>query len=773
MDVEPQQSRFSLARLPKEVLAQLLTSTNSFLVINLYLCGDKRLNYKLEHGGCVEVNLLDRKMDSKSRFPSLLKSLLQLRRLKIIRYGYLLHPHGYLSLALQELSPELRKLEIQSFGCYEAFLRFPDPNLESYPEGIFYDYNKGRSRLWNIGATFPKLQELKIGRNVKGVFSRAKAPIEMQDLVVLPDSLTHLSMNLAFVGEFEDLAAILPRNLQVFESFKLDTTSVKIWPPNLTYLSHMDSPGSTHHPSAEYYHRLGNTPRSMAEIRFFSQQTFNPDFAASMPPNLNFLCFNAIADTEFTRLGIVPWMKALPIRLKSLDIWTPLSFELLASLPRTLTFLSAPLDFLDLADHFFQPDLYREMRRRRKRNETKLEREIRENPIATIPLPPIDLSFWPPDLQTLDMMFEDEYEVSTEAQIMILPKTLTKLRLKLGDNSYMKQDKRKLQMEYFWLHNLHIVCPKLRNLALHSTLDRPIYFRWPIEDTSLRKLLLDGNFTGCMYNLSQSKFQLPIPQPPRIDLSTGSLDYSDFDEFSDFRVPETVIELKLDIWRIRDALRIAVSGLPSKLRHFAVTAENAMTHSMYWTEHLVLRPSFFDTLPKTLLVLVFEDLPALPNALTHLPPSLTHLQLEICTEVTEVYEENSANHNPRNTFRSSDNQDGFCDFELAEHDYFDRYMIEGEHQGSKRNPAFYPAYTFSEAELKAFDAHCPHLSHFWPELEDVPVENLETIEKFWPLRTLSEAAFFGDLRDYPKQLYKTSLRLIEKSKMLADVRRKQ
>lgn len=772
MDVEPEQA-FSLSRLPKEVLAQMLTSTSSFLVIRLYICGDKRLNYKLEHGGCVEVDLLDHKMDSKSRFPSLLKNLTQLRSLKIIRFGHLLYPHGYLSLALQELSPELRKLEIHSFGCYEALLRYPDPNAEEYPDGLLFQYPKGPSRLWNIGERFPKLLELKIGRNVKGVFSRAKAPINIRDLVVLPDSLTHLSMNLQFVGDFEDLAALLPRNLLIFESFKLDTTNVKIWPPNLTYLSHMDSPGRTYNPSAEYYQRLGNTPRNMSEIRFFSQQAFNPDFAASMPPNLSFLCFNAIAEAEFQHLGIIPWMKALPVRLKSLDIWTPLSHDLLAALPRTLTFLSAPLDFLDLADHFIQPDPQREMRRRRKRAETKLEREMRENPTTIFPLPPVDLSFWPSELRTLDMMFEDEYEISSEAHILLLPRTLTKLRLKLGDNSYTKQDKKKRQIDYFWLHNLHVVCPSLRNLALHSTLDRPIFFRWPTVGTRLKKLLLDGNFTGCMYNLSKSKFQLPVPQPPLVDPIHGSLDPSGHEEYADFEVPTTIVELKLDIWRIRDALRIAVSGLPEKLTNLAITAENAMTHSMYWTEHLVLRPSFFNALPQQLSTLSLEDLPALPICLTNLPRTLTHLQLEICTEVTEVVndaEQSGDSSNLRSTFRSSDNQDGFCDFENGEHDYFDRYMIEGETNGAKKNAAFYPPYSFSESELRAFDAHCPKLSHFWPELEDMSAENLETIEQFWPLRTLSEAAFYGDLRDYPPQLFSTSMRLIEKSKALADVR---
>lgn len=90
MEAVSLKSPFSIPNLPRELLAQILSSSSSFLVIPLYLAGDKTLNHKLETGGCLEVRLEDRKMDSKSCFPSLLKNLLHLRRLSIIKYGTLL-----------------------------------------------------------------------------------------------------------------------------------------------------------------------------------------------------------------------------------------------------------------------------------------------------------------------------------------------------------------------------------------------------------------------------------------------------------------------------------------------------------------------------------------------------------------------------------------------------------------------------------------------------------------------------------------------------------
>lgn len=215
--MEESQPSFSLARLPRELLAQILSPANSYLVIALYLTGNKALNHKIETGGCVDVRLLDRKMDSKSRFPSLLKNLTHLRRLSIVKHGLLLYPYHLLGKELQKLTPTLQALEIDCFGCCEALLRFPDPPATSSDESTIFNYAKGPSLLWNVGECFPALQELRFGRKVKRIFRAPPAPFRLSDLAALPDSLNHVSINLCFEPFEGDLAAILPRNIQNLE----------------------------------------------------------------------------------------------------------------------------------------------------------------------------------------------------------------------------------------------------------------------------------------------------------------------------------------------------------------------------------------------------------------------------------------------------------------------------------------------------------------------------------------------------------------------------
>lgn len=204
------------------MLTLILAPVDSYLVIPLYLAGDKTLNHKIETGGCVEVRLLDRKMDSKSRFPSLLKNLTQLRRLSITKFGTLLYPFSRLSQALQELSPTLQTLEIDCVGCYEALLRLPDPIGSSSALLAHFAYPKGPSCLWNIGECFPMLQDLRFGRKVKRNFLSSIAPFQLSDLVVLPDTLHHLSINLPFHDFKGDLSTTLPQNLQNLEVNKYE-----------------------------------------------------------------------------------------------------------------------------------------------------------------------------------------------------------------------------------------------------------------------------------------------------------------------------------------------------------------------------------------------------------------------------------------------------------------------------------------------------------------------------------------------------------------------
>lgn len=100
-----------LNELPADILREILRGSNSYLVIELWKCGNPQLQRTLANHGVEEVNLLDKKRFSASRWPRMLKHL-QLRSLAIesssplgsdalIRKELLSLHHGLQSLTLR------------------------------------------------------------------------------------------------------------------------------------------------------------------------------------------------------------------------------------------------------------------------------------------------------------------------------------------------------------------------------------------------------------------------------------------------------------------------------------------------------------------------------------------------------------------------------------------------------------------------------------------------------------------------------------------------
>lgn len=552
----------------------------------------------------------------------------------------------------------------------------------------------------------------------------------------------------------------------------LDTRLVTCWPPNLVSLSRMYLGPYLVLQSPQDYENLGSTPRSLTEIAFRTNPIANPPLMASVPPNMRRLHCVTADETEFNRIGIIPWTKSLPSRLVSLDIDASLNFEYLTALPRTVTSLSAAIDFLDIADHFGLPDPYLHRRTRLARDVSKLSSENRSFRSSFDSSSLMDLSFWPPAIKTLGMLWKIGYEVSSEAQLNLLPRTLRKLGLRIGEGSYAPQNRQSVQGQYFWLHNLHALCPKVFKLGIFSTLDRPIYFRWPRVGTPLKSLHLDGNYTGAMYDLSKSKFQLPLPRPPRYDLETGKLDTKECGVFESFRVPDTVRGFGLDIWRLRDALRIATTALPSTLRRLLLRSGNSTDIRIFHTPYLVLRPSFFAALPQQLCELNFDaGPPALPSCLAFLPRTLNTLMLELRSDFKELIplddSDRAAYFLSDSSLRSHRNQDAYDDPSYENHDYYDAYLYEQEEEAFGMNGladrisngTFY----FTKTDLLQFASRCPHLTNYWPLLDTVPMENWETLTQFWPIRTLSHVTYHNDICEYPEPLQGAALRLFEET----------
>lgn len=109
---------FSL--LPPDILSHILSKDISFMALELYKCGDKALNHRLENGGVVFIDLVDYAPGSLNRWPFLLPRFSCLRELSVSsRYGTLL-PVSSLREQLQQLPRSLTTLKLFFRGATAA-----------------------------------------------------------------------------------------------------------------------------------------------------------------------------------------------------------------------------------------------------------------------------------------------------------------------------------------------------------------------------------------------------------------------------------------------------------------------------------------------------------------------------------------------------------------------------------------------------------------------------------------------------------------------------
>lgn len=301
-----------LVDLPTDVLARILAvGSASYMVVALWKCGNALLNYRLANGGCDTVVLIDRNWTSTSRWPMMLRSLAHLRVLKIIRDGYIMPVH-LLSLELRQLAPTLERLEIECYGAESCLLNY---SAESTAESSVFESTmtlKGSSRLWNIGALYPRLQHLRIWvPNKMGCYG-----FDLNDLVVLPEEILSISMNICF--DRGDLS-LLPRYLESITTgisnrpFEGDISQL---PPYLTCLDGFNC-------DVDDVATLAQYPRTLRNCEaFFSMSVFEPEMAAALPPALQTLDCCEFFEIEAFEPIISPWPLALPQTLTKLQLST-------------------------------------------------------------------------------------------------------------------------------------------------------------------------------------------------------------------------------------------------------------------------------------------------------------------------------------------------------------------------------------------------------------------------------------------------------------------
>lgn len=215
-----------LNEMPRDMLRLIFDRNFSFLVLPLYLCGDRVLNDKLENGGIEHLELASTHHYSTSRWPKMIKNL-KLRSLSISRTGGEFGATKTIQHELKAIvkrSTQLEKLKIKSRSCEEIF--FGLVRSDSTPIGS--DAISDIEQIdWN--PLCPSLTELELIRPRGGGYSMVT--ILPLHLAMIPSQIASLTL-LTFSRDQEyDNLSMFPR----LERIK--TSSSTITPAGLLSLS--------------------------------------------------------------------------------------------------------------------------------------------------------------------------------------------------------------------------------------------------------------------------------------------------------------------------------------------------------------------------------------------------------------------------------------------------------------------------------------------------------------------------------------------------------
>lgn len=297
---------FVLNALPSEILGQILTGSASHLSLLLWKCGNASLNAKLARS-VTEVDLIDTAWTSTSRYPKLLSSFKNLRKLSIIRgNGYLMGSSKDLNVEIHKLASSLLELAISSAEAERAFLiHSPTWTIQS-PKFESHTYERGESRVIDLESLFPTLQRLLVispnpGNDIEPLGGVSCLP-------ALPKSLTSL--------ELEAMAT------------NIALTDLSAMPPNLRFWK-----GSfVLPPEADY----SKSTVALERLHEVSEQSI----IERLPPSITLLDKHG-----FLSLYTVPRLRLLPKGLKTLRIRgilppTPEDGNWTSALPNQLVELS-------------------------------------------------------------------------------------------------------------------------------------------------------------------------------------------------------------------------------------------------------------------------------------------------------------------------------------------------------------------------------------------------------------------------------------------------
>lgn len=314
----------TLANLPSPILAIIFHGKVSHLVINLWKCGNKQINQRLENG--IEyMDLKDCRLDTTSRYPKMLSSLRQLRYLSLDRGEWpLMATPADVSAEIQRISPS--KLETLKLICKDVASCLWQYDENKSP--IYTDHEHGKSAMLPLSAIFPHLVHLLVGD------STSKDLLSSADLPRLPPTLRRLSGPLNCQNQ--PTLSLLPRSLEEWDInlSSGDFSTETFWsdpPPYLTTIKRVSIPFMLPLPKTLVNCRLqiGGTPPSISVLN-------------QLPPSLVDITSFCTVDSlnvfnEYMKMSLHPGLTRLELNLTS--AWWPQVVHTIPKLPSTLTSL--------------------------------------------------------------------------------------------------------------------------------------------------------------------------------------------------------------------------------------------------------------------------------------------------------------------------------------------------------------------------------------------------------------------------------------------------
>lgn len=388
-----------LSHLPAVLLGSILgESGSSYLILDLWKCGDKLLNAKL--ASSVTHIELERHPAYFGNYPRILSEFRSLRYLSLKSTHDLMKNVMDWQLEVSKLSDRIETLRIESPDASCVFLNFAPDWTQDSSSLIETSYKRGKSSLIDFESKFPRLHTLHLEDG---------GDYFIHGLAALPPSLTILStLKITIsVGEPTIIDQLPPSLLKLdadieIESGALQGVYLDAWsraPPHLESIR-----------SINWYDDIETfewMPRSLTECHIPRGVIIAP--TPTLPPllnSINLISFNASS----SELSNTPWPSMLPSNLTRLTL-APQNDEIQLTLDANLHLLPKTLTALIIPHLVFGTSLISWS-------------EIRRESIA-----PGAENIWPPRLEELRLgghtvRFKD---------VSLLPSTLKSLDIALGE----------------------------------------------------------------------------------------------------------------------------------------------------------------------------------------------------------------------------------------------------------------------------------------------------------------------------------------------------